>query len=304
MTSTALPAPTAAAARRAHYAAFFGEADLPDAYGLVVGNCQAESLRIVLDAPDRATVRVPPVHELTAPEVERLHEILPGAAFLVAQPVRDDYHGLPLGTRQLAAATAPRARVVTFPVIRFAGLHPFQATLRVPGVDATPPIVDYHDVRTLAAERGMAVRERLDARGVHAIARDSLAELQRREQSIDVRVSDLLEPVAVGGMRTVNHPGNAVWMPLGERVLGALGLDGAPTDPGRPLLNAVHAPLEDWVLDAWALDDEPRPTWIVDGRTIDPEEVVEAHRRWYGERPAFVDAALERVARMLDVWRI
>lgn len=278
--------------------------DLVDGFGIVVGNCQAESVRIVLDAPDRPTVRVRPVHEMAAADAAELHELLPHAGFLVAQPVRDDYHGLPLGTRQLAASLAPGARLVTFPVVRYTGLHPFQAALHVEGIDETPPIVAYHDVRTLAAVAGSPVASRLGAGGVAAIAEDSLAELRRREQSIDVVVSDLLHPVSGELMRTVNHPGNPVWLPLAERILDALGSAGVPTDPGRPLLNSVRAPMEEWVVDAWGLPDTPRASWLVEGEEVDPAEVVSAHTAWYRDHPAFVDAALERLAPTLRRWRI
>ncbi|WP_256728853.1 WcbI family polysaccharide biosynthesis putative acetyltransferase [Microbacterium oleivorans] len=277
--------------------------ELPDGFGVVVGNCQAESLRIVLDAPDRPTVRVPAVHEMTAADAERLHALLRRASFLVAQPVREDYHGLPLGTRQLAASLPATAALVTFPVVRYAGLHPFQAALHVPGVDEVPPVVAYHDVRTLAALIGLPVRDALDREGVLATADDSLAELRRREQDIDVAVSDLLHPTSAELMRTVNHPGNPIWMPLGERVLDALGDAGEPTDPGRPLLNSVRAPLEPWVVDAWGLSDEPHPHWLVGGVEIDPAEVAEAHIAWYRRHPLFVEGATTRLRATFARWR-
>lgn len=281
----------------------FRGAEPPAGFGLVVGNCQAESMRIVLDAPDRPTVRVPPVHEMDAADVERLHELLPLASFLVAQPVRDDYHGLRLGTRQLASSLRPSARLVTFPVVRYAGLHPFQAALHVDGIEEVPPIVAYHDIRTLAGVAGLPTVSHLDRRAVRDVERDSLAELRRREESIDVAVSDLLTPASAEVMRTVNHPGNPVWMPLAERVLEALGLPGAPTDPGRPLLNAVRAPLEDWVVDAWGLSDPPRSHWAVNGEEVDPSVVGEAHTEWYRTHPMFVSAAMSRLRALLGHWR-
>ncbi|MFS0712401.1 WcbI family polysaccharide biosynthesis putative acetyltransferase [Microbacterium sp. 2P01SA-2] len=286
-----------------HAPAPFRGADLPEGFGLVVGNCQAESMRIVLDAADRPTVRVPPVHEMDAADVARLHELLPRAAFLVAQPVRDDYHGLRLGTRQLAASLGPSARLVTFPVVRYAGLHPFQAALHVDGIDEVPPIVAYHDIRTLATAAGLPTAPRLDPRTVRHIESDSLAELRRREESIDVAVSDLLRPASAELMRTVNHPGNSVWLPLAERVLAALGLPGGPTDPGRPLLNAVRAPLEEWVVDAWGLSDPPQGSWIVNREHVDPAVVAEAHADWYRAHPDFVAAATVRLRDVIGRWR-
>lgn len=285
-----------------HYAEFYGLTEPAAGYGVVVGNCQAESLRIVLDAADRPTVRVPAVHELTSDEAPRLHALLAGARWLVAQPVRDDYHGLPLGTRQLRASLRAGARVATFTPVRYTALYPFQSPIHVDGVDDVPPLVAYHDVRILAEAAGLPVASRLAFETVRALADDSLAELRRREEQTDVVYSDLLRPEAAY-MRTVNHPGNALWLPLAERVLATLGLAGRPTDPGRPLLNAVHTPLEPWVVDAWGGIDEPRDQWIVNGERVDPADVREAHLEWYARHPQFVAGAVESLRPLLTRWR-
>lgn len=299
--TTAAPAGSPMEGRRRHYAEFYGLAPLPTEFGVVLGNCQAESLRTVMDAPDRRFVRVPAVHEMTAEDAERLHEVVGAAHTVVSQPVRDDYHGLPLGTRQVAAATS--ARVLTVTPVRFGGLHPFQAAVRVPGVDENPPLVAYHDVRTLAAAAGIPVVSALQPDAVRAIGRASVEELRRREAATDVPVSDLFDSVTADHARTVNHPGNAVWLPLGARVLDVLGAPGGVTAPGRPLLNAVRAPIAPEVVDAWSLPDEPRDHWIIEGVEVDDAEVRAAHTDWYASHPEFVVVAVDRLAALLSVWR-
>lgn len=291
-------------ARRRHYAEFFGEAPLPARFGVVVGNCQAESLRLVIASEALPAIRIPAVHELTATDAARLHDVLARASFLVAQPVRDDYRGLPLGTAQLRASLPSDARVVLVPSIRYAGLHPFQAVLRVPGFESDPPLVAYHDVRLLAEAAGLPVARELPAESVREVAADSIAELRRREAlGLDVAASDLFTPVVADLARTVNHPGNAVFLPLGERVVAALGAPGRAVDPGRPILAGVRAPLEEWVVDAWNLDAEPQPDWTVEGEILPTATVSEAHRAWYAERPEFVAAAVTRIAPLLHRWR-
>jgi len=291
-------------ARRRHYAEFFGEAPLPPRFGVVVGNCQAESLRLVIASDALPAVRIPAVHELTAAEALRLHEILASASFLVAQPVRDDYRGLPLGTAQLRAVLPSDARVVLVPSIRYAGLHPFQAVLRLPGFEVDPPLVAYHDVRLLAEAAGLPVSRNLPAESVRELAAESVAELRRREAlGLDIAASDLFSPVVADLARTVNHPGNAVFLPLGERLVAALGAPGRAVDPGRPILAGVRAPLEPWVVDAWNLDAEPQPHWTVGGEVLPADAVADAHRAWYAERPDFVAAAVTRVAPLLRRWR-
>lgn len=288
-------------ARQRHYSEFYGLSPLPERFGVVLGNCQAESLRMVMDSDDHRFVRVPAVHEMTGTDTARLHEIVRAAETVVSQPIRDDYHDLPLGTRQIAAITD--ARVLTVPPVRFAGLHPFQAAIRVPGTEGDPPVVAYHDIRTLAAAAGIPVVAALTADAVRAVGGMSVDTLRTREQSADVPVSDLFDSVTADHARTVNHPGDAVWMPLGARVLEQLGHPGGPTDPGRPLLDSVQAPLEPEVIDAWSLADAPRAHWIVEGVPVDDGEVRTAHLEWYAGHPDFVAAALVRLAPLLDVWR-
>ncbi|KZE39442.1 WcbI family polysaccharide biosynthesis putative acetyltransferase [Microbacterium sp. T32] len=291
-------------ARRRHYAEFFGDAPAPEGYGVVVGNCQAESIRLVVSNDAHPGVRIPAVHEMDAADAQRLHRLLARASFLIVQPIRDDYRGLPLGTAQLRAALPAHARTVVVPSLRFGGLHPFQAAIRVPGVDEDSPLVAYHDVRLLAEAAGLPVAATLPVEAVRSVAEDSLAELRRREAlGVDVVASDLYAPVVADLARTVNHPGNAVFLPLGERIVAALGAPGTAVDPGRPILADVHAPLEPWVVDTWNLDAEPRRDWIVAGETLDADTVAEAHRRWYAAHPAFVSAAVERLAPLLRRWR-
>lgn len=286
--------------RRRHYGEFFGLDPLPERFGIVIGNCQAESMRLVLDAPERRFVRVPPVHELDAADAARLRELVALADHIVSQPIRDDYRSLPVGTRQITALAA--GPVVTVPPARFAGLHPFQAAIRVAGVGEDPPIVAYHDVRTLAAAAGREAAPALSPDAVRALGDASVDVLREREERTDVPLSDLYATVTADHARTVNHPGNAIFLPLGARLLAALGLDGGVVDPGRPLLSAVRAPLLPEVVEAWSLPDEPRAHWIVDGREVDDAEIRAAHTAWYAANPGFVAAAVARLAPLLSAW--
>jgi hypothetical protein len=272
-------------------------ADLPVL--VVVGNCQAESLRLLLDAGDVRTVRVPPVFELTASDVAPLVELLRRTDLLVAQPVHDDYRGLPVGSRQLATHLPAGARTALVPSLRYAGLHPYHLLVHPPGLERPdPPVVPYHDVRTVL---GVDEHE-LTVDSVRAVAAASVAELARRErQHGTVVVSDLLvEPVA-DTMRTINHPGNAVLEPVAARLRAALGL--APRPPGvrRPLLTSVHAPLQPAVVAAHRLAVGPTRDWVVDGRRVTTAEVAAAHRAWYAARPEMLAAARDRAAPLADL---
>jgi hypothetical protein len=286
--------------RTRHFEVFYGvcELDGDDPIALVIGNCQAESLRVMLDGGGLRTVRMPAVHELVAADLPHLHRWLDRAQVLIAQPVRDDYHGLGLGTAQLARRLRPGARAVRVPVIRFAGLYPAHAIVRPPSdTSLVPPLVAYHDLRVLAEAAGLTGRPRIDATAVRAIAAESMVQLRTREQVHGtVVVSDLFERPSFALMRTLNHPGNAVFAELAARVRAALGLASHRIDPGRPLLDSVHAPRERAVMEAWGLDEPQQPHWVVDGRRVDVGHVREAHLAWYAAHPDVVRAGLERHA--------
>jgi len=279
---------------------------------LVWGNCQAESLRLLIDAGDVRSVRLPAVHELEPHEVAALHRLVAAADLLVSQPVSPGYHGLPIGTEQLVALLPPGARHAVVPLVRYAGLHPHHVVVHPPGLpDPVPPLVAYHDLR-------VATRAAWDAHGrrppadpplteeaVRAIGDRSLAELRRREPGLDVTATDLLEHPTFASMRTVNHPGNAVLEPLARRVRTALGLPDRPPGVTRPLLDSVHAPRDPVVA---AVHDPGAPRrgdwhddWRIDGRRVPVHRVTAAHRAWYAARPDVLAEVLRRSAPERDV---
>jgi hypothetical protein len=137
---------------------------------------------------------------------------------------------------------------------------------------------------------------------VHAIAADSIAELTRREEAFDaVRASDLFARPGFSQMRTLNHPGNAVFSAVADRVRHRAGLAQHSVDPGRALLDGVHAPRLGAVVDAYELDVEASSDWIVGGAVVPDALVREAHLEWYAEHPDAVEAGLARHRRALEI---
>jgi hypothetical protein len=317
---------------RTHYDDFFGAESVEASgsgpgsgdgrpIGVIMGNCQAESLRVALGDEDVRFLRVPPVHELEADDMPVLARILARTDVFVTQPIRDDYRGLPLGSEQMRALLPAGAKTTTVPVIRFAGLYPFQAIIRPPSdTSLVPPVVPYHDLRLVAeaarraglvdpsavtvedrSGHGVTTGDRgggsVTASQIRAIADESIRQLRSREKAHDtVVVSDLFLQPDFSFMRTINHPGNAVWTALAARVREGLGLADARVALTRELLNNIHAPRDQAVIDAWGLDAEARPTWTVAGLDIDPVELREAHLAWYVDHPDAVTAGLTRHA--------
>jgi hypothetical protein len=290
--------------RTRHYGTFYGLDEPPgdDPIALVVGNCQAESLRLMLDGGGLRTVRMPPVHELGPADLPYLDRWVDRATVAITQPIRDDYRGLPIGSAQLTRRLRRDARTLRVPVIRFAGLYPAHAIVRPPSDPSlVPPVVAYHDLRLLAEAAGQPVRARPEVPAIRSIAEHSLEQLRIREAAHrTVVVSDLFAMPSFTLMRTINHPGNTIWTALAARVRQALGLPRHAVDPGRPLLDAVHAPREAAVIEAWELDEPEQPHWVVDGRVVETAAVREAHLAWYREHP---DAVRAGVARHVDALR-
>jgi hypothetical protein len=296
--------------RTRHYGGFYGVLDDQDERPLLLiwGNCQAEALRVVFDTVDGLsyrTVRVPAVHERVESDVPHVQRLAAETAVLLSQPIRAGYRDLPIGTDDVAALQPAGGKLMRWPVVRWSGLEPFSAIVRDPDdPGADPPVVPYHDLRTLAqAARGGAGEWDIDlpAETIRAVAEDGLAELRRREQQgTDVVVSDLLLQHGAGAMHTLNHPGNPVLLALAERVLDELSEPGRPVDPGRILLGTTKAPREARVLEALDLPaEDARTGWEHAGQTWSEDEVRTAQLAWYAERPAVVEAGKQRYANLI-----
>lgn len=309
---------THATARLAHFADFFASGGQPptatgaatvedDArpVGLVIGNCQAESLRLAL-GDDVRFVRTPPVHELDINDLPHLEAWLSRASFLVSQPIRDDYRGLPVGTSQLRARLRTGASVAIFPVIRFAGLYPFQAIIRPPSdTSLVPPLVPYHDLRTLAEAADVeALPGFASSVAIAAVASASIAQLRLREERHGtVSVSDLYARPSFAQARTINHPGNPIWLETARRVRERLRLPDIEVSLDREILNSIHAPREQSVIEAWGLDTQPTDSWTVDGASLSTERVRSAHLDWYAEHPDAIAAGLARHSATMEALR-
>lgn len=302
----------AATGRERHYGDFYGLDPLPPPDGrpvvVVFGNCQAESLRVLIGAsPAVVAVRMPPVFELTAADLPHLEHLLRRADVLLAQPVRDDYAGLSLGTRQVAECLRSTARVLRWPVLRWTGLHPFHGIIRDPQNPAhEPPLVPYHDLRTLswAATGTDRWADRVSPAALLEVASQSLAELERRQaRDCDVGVADLLAAPQDGDMMTLNHPGNRLLIELARRVQSALDLPVDAADPGRVLLGSVIAPVERRVLDLWTLDGHtaPEAAWRLGEKLLPAAEVHRVQYEWYLEHPWVIEAGLARHAQTLSI---
>ncbi|MDO5513151.1 WcbI family polysaccharide biosynthesis putative acetyltransferase [Corynebacterium sp.] len=294
--------------RRRHYGDFYQVNPTPRhddrPFVVVMGNCQAESLRILLDSSGRVdSFRIPPVHEFTTEDVALLAPVLARADVLVSQPIRDGYRDLPLGTAELAALLPPSAAVIRYPVLRWDGLMPWHAIIRDPADPArNPPVVPYHDLRILAAaSRGLDAAVEVDpgAAAFRAAAALSIGQLSSREDHHGtVRVSDHLETAPV--WHTINHPSNESLAFMAQRVLDEIVDDGRVTAPAdREMLGGLQAPVDAGAARALGVSVAGRAQWTAAGEPLDWPLLVAAQLEFYRAHPQVVAAGLERHAERL-----
>lgn len=278
---------------------------------VVYGNCQAEPLRAALrrsptfEASYQA-VRVPPVHEIRSGQCKALAALMGRCELLITQPVREAYRALPIGSQEMMAQLPRQCRVVQIPVLYYEGLHPYQVYISTGGELSEPaPRTGYHDLRTLAAAAAGqedvttedALSKRLSlAAAFREIARTSQAQLAERERSLDVAISDLLEPssdVHDRSFLTVNHPSNALIDALADRVLTSIQLGPAVHPPRVEDLGAVSAPVDSDVAEMLALTNARVGTdWSLRGTCVPERELFKEHLDWYAQNRHVVDAGV------------
>ncbi|WP_426718245.1 WcbI family polysaccharide biosynthesis putative acetyltransferase [Corynebacterium auriscanis] len=292
----------------------------------VIGNCQAESLRkLLMSTGHFESHRIPPVHELTTADMPWFGELLKRSDVVVAQPIRDDYRGLPVGTAQAFATAPPHAQQVVVPVLRFDGLMPYQAIIRDPDDSSlNPPVVPYHDLRILvaaAASSGESVaagasnvlgravtpadlRRNVTPVALRRAAAMSVQQIRNREKRHNtVVISNFLETNPV--WHTVNHPNNETLCVLARGVLRALGL---PTEsitaPDYEMLGELDAPIEPESVDALGVDPTAvagRESWKTrNGGVLAEEQIVREQLEFYRQRPRLVAHGLQRHADRIE----
>ena len=297
--------------RRAHYGEFYGLSDIPELpIFMVHGNCQAESLRVLLHGAGQGRwhgVRVPPVHELLAEDLPHLRRLLARCSAVVTQPVAAGYRGLPLGTEDILALVPDTTRAVKFPVMRWTALMPTLAIVRAPGV-TDPPVAPYHDLRTLvaAAQGRTAVRlAPVPPRAVVASRDESLRQLRiRQEAHATVDAASIFQSAGANAAHVINHPSNRVLIRVARAILEELGEPGNVTDPGRVLLGGIRAPVHLSTLEALGygaddLEGGPREHWIIGGEHVSEADVAAEHLAWYARFPQVVAAGMTRHERLI-----
>jgi Polysaccharide biosynthesis enzyme WcbI len=210
---------------------------------VIVGNCQATALEMMLGTSDEFTrrfefVSFPPVHEMPETIVPELHDVVGGASIVILQRVDDGYRdGIGLGTETLARL-AGAAIVVRWPSVYWAGYFPDLFYLRdTEGQPVVDGPFDYHDrtiLQAYVAGLDVASTCRLledpdRPSNAPALAASATAELDIRGKGCDVHVA----PFIASRFReellffTVNHPANRLLGHIAQQIIESIGVPGS-----------------------------------------------------------------------------
>lgn len=288
----------------------------PRPLAIVYGNCQAHPIRRILASSAAFTdryqlVEVPPVHLLSRRQALLVRDLMPHVGLFLTQEVRDNYRGLPLGSRQMISLMSGLGKVLKFPVAYYEGLHPFLVYINMGGELSEPaPLTGYHDLRILAAARqGMTVERALTMLHGHTtfeeplqeLAKASVAALAEREATLDISIADRIEHCGLSFF-TVNHPCTALLAEVAKQAVHALDLPSAVTTPTVEPLASTAAPVPADVLRALRISAPPIDEWTIDWRITSLRTIVQAHLDWYGSRPDVMETGFQRHADRMEAF--
>ncbi|MGB2712459.1 MAG: WcbI family polysaccharide biosynthesis putative acetyltransferase [Conexibacter sp.] len=209
---------------------------------VVVGNCQAKALELLLNTNEAFAARFefvsfPAVHEIPDELVPELHRAVAGAALLIVQRVDEGYRdGVGLGTETLARV-AGGAMVLRWPSVYWAGYVPDLFYLRdAAGGPVVDGPFDYHDrviLEAYAAGEDVARTCALLAdperpSGAAAWAAQATAELDVRGRDCQIQVASYIAERFREQLLffTMNHPANQLLGHMAQQVVQLLALPG------------------------------------------------------------------------------
>ncbi len=228
---------------------------------VVVGNCQASALELMLNTNEEFTrrfelVSFPPVHEFPEAMIPELHRAVAEAAVLIPQRIDDGYRGgMGLGTDTLMGI-ARTSTVVRWPSVYWAGYFPDLFYLR----DAAGGLVldgpsDYHDRTILwayAAGVGVAdacllLEDPERPSAARAWSEEATAELSVRGRDCEVQVTEFIASRFREELLfyTMNHPTNRLLAFIAQQITDLIGVPGNVDSQRMPgeVLGSTFYPL-------------------------------------------------------------
>jgi hypothetical protein len=283
---------------------------------VVVGNCQAQALEILLRTNDAFCERFefsafPAVHEIPDARVPELHRAVENARIVLLQRISEDYRGgVGLGTETLSDI-AQADTVLRWPSVYWAGYFPDLFYLRD---HAGAPVVsgpfDYHDRVILRAyAEGLSITETCqlleDAErtsNAEEWAAQATAELEVRGRDCEIQVDRFIADRFRRELIffTMNHPSNALLGCMAEQMLERAGIPGGVdlSRLGSEILGSTFYPLHANHARALRLGFAGSLTagncsFRIRGEECGYEAALEQFFRYYRDHPDLVELNLD-----------
>lgn len=233
-------------------------------------------------------------------QAERMRRVLLDAAVLLCQA--SPRGPFPPWAPDPLDLIGPATVVVRWARVLLTHLHPFYVV--PPPHTPTPPMVPYHDLRTVAIAAGLSP-SRVVAPTQHRIRAIRLAAswsmaLQRtweRRSGVTALDDEALWMIRQQGGRAMfapDCPSSLTLATMLRRPLRACGLTPGLVHPWPESHGHLTAPLEDLVVEALGLADEPTTWWRLGNSRVPSDAVDAAHLAWYSRHPGVVGGILAR----------
>lgn len=260
---------------------------------LVIANCQAPFIARSLEMLNpNITAKGLVVFEAKKDKAEQYRQQMANADHVFHFDVKPGFMVPDFESRNIKAAIGERSHTITN--LFFQGLHPDFCYCGAMNKRVQGPFGEYHSRLVIAGYKmGLSAPETaalfarpdvMEALGYRDSFRASMDELKTRDQALDIRFSDRLEPMLTGRalpMYTFNHPAPWVMLEFARHILTQVGMRADPIPyevlPAW-LLNGPVLPVYDAVTDWFGLSYS-LPRWKQPGPAgwVSHEEAVQLY---------------------------
>lgn len=273
------------------------------------GGPQADPLRRLLNHDAQApyiAVSTRSVDRMTSDDVAPMMRLVNQADAFITERLPSGYRGLPVGVDDLRPHLRPGIPVFTFPRIDYSGLHPYQVGRDPLAGLADPPLVPYHDLRSVAVAAGTRTLEQAwnvlpSARFVREFAAWQLLRLRRVEARTDVGVAGAVRAAGMGAVHTVDRPGDALLVEIAKGIQSCLRVEPTADDHGIGLLGQCRGPVEPNIAEALGLPVPETDAWSMYGRQLTSTDIHVAQVEWYRQHPDVLKAIMAAHASRMDL---
>ncbi|MCC0175431.1 hypothetical protein I4641_00355 [Waterburya agarophytonicola K14] len=216
---------------------------------LIYGNCQTVIIKQLLEQNPEFNstyeqIELKVVHLMSENDLDDLEKAVSETDIFVHQNISDNYKGIPqLGTNYLKTKLKTESKSISIPVSFFTGYNPEMVYIKDRNnVTVVSDFSDYHDFNLIKLfDSGVSPDEAakiiqdvnfFTPRYILSNLHYSIAELERREANIDIKISNFLRKYHRNHklFHTINHPAKVVLNYISNEILNLIGCSAVATE--------------------------------------------------------------------------